>query len=80
LYSLSGRSLQVQKPFGVSLSNLVFLPMNALRPLSLPKRQGERMERKSCLLISSGEHFYEPSVHQRPVVAIWIMWNDASAI
>ena len=23
-----------------------FLPMNALRPLSLPKRQGERMERK----------------------------------
>ena len=48
-----GLSLQVQKPFGVSRSNPVFLPMNALRPLSLPKRQGERMERKPwrCLLL-----------------------------
>ena len=62
-------SLRVQKPFGVSRSNPVFigdrtfasgsktvrgepvephiLLMNALRPLSVSKRQGERMERKS---------------------------------
>jgi hypothetical protein len=47
MQKLPGLSLQVQKTVRGEPVEPRFLPINALRPLSLPKRQGERMEQKS---------------------------------
>ncbi len=46
-FTWAGLSLQVQKTVRGEPLEPRFLSKNALRPLSLPKCQGERMERKS---------------------------------